>query len=300
MSKYMDIVRLGHKTTEGVLKPGDRIVIMEKIDGANAAFKSDDGKTVGRFSRNNELFEGGDTLRGFAGWVDTNIDPTSLIPGYKYFGEWLVPHKVKYPENRYKNFYLFDIYDEDNERYLPIDIVAFEAARLGLKMAPIFYEGEYTSFEQLMKYVGQTWLGGDMGEGIVVKNYTYRNAYGKQTFVKLVAEAFREIQPQKAPKDPNAVNEIQAWAESVVTHARVEKLMLKLVDNGIIDENFGIEDMGTILKNIGVYEDVMKEEYINMPDYYEIKDIRKAIGALTPKIAKQIMNERSMKDAKNI
>ena len=41
MKKYMDVVRLGHKTTEGVLNVGDKIVIQEKIDGANASFKKE-------------------------------------------------------------------------------------------------------------------------------------------------------------------------------------------------------------------------------------------------------------------
>ncbi|MEM5599320.1 RNA ligase family protein [Niallia circulans] len=36
-------------------------------------------------------------------------------------------------------FYLFDIYDEDTERYIKFDLVEKQAEKLGLNLCPVFY-----------------------------------------------------------------------------------------------------------------------------------------------------------------
>ena len=55
---------------------------------------------------------------------------------------------------------------------------------------------------------------------------------------------------------------LRATLDSVVTEARVRKLVHKMVDKGIIPENWGKRNLGTISKNISsvVYEDCLKEE----------------------------------------
>ena len=55
---------------------------------------------------------------------------------------------------------------------------------------------------------------------------------------------------------------LQAIVESVVTEGRVTKLVHKMVDEGIIPEDWDEHNMGTIAKNIGkeVYYDCVKEE----------------------------------------
>ena len=54
----------------------------------------------------------------------------------------------------------------------------------------------------------------------------------------------------------------QALVESIVTEGRVHKLVNKMVDDGIIPENWDEHNMSTIAKNIGkdVYYDCVKEE----------------------------------------
>lgn len=288
MKKYMDVVRLGHKTTIGVLNEGDDIVIQEKLDGANASFKLDDGK-IAAFSRNTKLSPE-NNLRGFYEWTQT-LDPSKLLDGVIYYGEWLVKHKLDYGTNA-NQFYLFDIYNEFLHEYDSFTMVKDEAKRLNLNLIPLFYEGKYQSFEHLQSFVGKSELGVE-GEGVVVKNVSYKDNYGHQCFVKLVSDSFREVQKQKAPKDPNFQSVEMTFVNECLTKARVEKLLHKLVDEQILDENFGIEDMGTILKNLGnrVYDDIMKEEADSLATYEE-KDIRKCIGKKLPVIIKSLLNER--------
>lgn len=293
--KYMSIVRLGHRSTEDVLNEGDRIVIQEKLDGANASFRlGEDGK-VYSYSRNLELNED-NNLGGFYQWVQENVDPKSLVDSAIYFGEWTNPHKVKYPSYQ-KQFFLYDIYDTETKRYIGFNLVKAQSEKLGLNLIPVFYEGEYKSFEHLESFIGVTLVGGqlngkEMGEGIVVKNADYTDRFGNQIFVKLVVDEFREVQKQKAPRDPNRPKSLeQEFVETTVTEARIDKLLHKLVDEGVLDERWGIEDMGVILKNMGsrVLEDIMKEECDMLPKDYDMKMISKAIGKVLPKIVKEII-----------
>lgn len=290
IKKYMSIVRLGHKTTADVLNKGDYITITEKVDGANASFTAIDGEAYG-FSRNNSVNED-NTLRGFYGFVQT-LDASNLLPNKRYFGEWCVKHKIDYGENLNK-FYLFDIYDEETQEYLPLDFVKTEADRLKLNLVPIFYEGEYIDFEHLSGFIGKSELTEDgKGEGIVVKNVDYRDRHGKQIFVKLVSEGFREMQKQKAPKDPSKQPEEFTFVKTFMTKGRVEKLIHKLVDEGILEEKFGIEDMGLILRNLGdrVYEDMIKEESDSLSKEFKENNLRKGIGKNLPLMVKEIIAE---------
>ena len=292
IEKYTDVVRLGHRSTEGVLKEGDYITITEKIDGANTSFVLNENGEIDCFSRNNQVTLG-NTLRGYYNWVRQNIKAELLNPKYRYFGEWLVSHKIQYKPEYYQNFYLFNVYDEESQEYLIDTIMRSEAARLGIKTVPLFYEGEYISFDHLMSFVGQSEMAVDFGEGVVAKNVDYKDRYGHQMFVKLVHADFIEVQKQKAPKDPNKPVTIeQEFVNMCLTKARVDKLLHKLVDEGIIDKDFGIEDMGVILKNLGsrVYEDILKEENDSLPENYEVQVLRKAIGSKLPLIVKEIIN----------
>jgi len=296
IKKYTDVVRLGKSTTADVLQKGDYISITEKLDGANASFCLDESPMgVSCYSRNNPL-DMNNRLRGFYDYIINNIvyAKDELNPNYRYFGEWLCSHKIKYKEDAYYNFYMFSIWDEETHRYLSDEIVKSEAERLNIKTIPYLYEGEYISFEHLMSFVGKSdlTLEPNTGEGIVVKNVDYIDTYGRQMFVKLVSEAFAEVQKQKLPKNPNIDFVLLEKIKSVVTKARVCKLINKLVDENIIQEDYSIEDMGTILKSLGnrIYEDIMKEESELFIDEEENK-IRKIIGKNVPSIVREILKE---------
>lgn len=293
-TKYHSIVRYGHRSTVDVLNAGDQIVIEEKLDGSNVSVVKDKDK-IRAFSRNTELNEE-NTLGGFYQFSQS-LNADDLLDEIVYFGEFLNPHKVRYP-NFEKQFFLFDLYDLETDKYLPFSKVKEEAQRLNLNLVPVFYEGKYQSFEHLQSFVGRTNIGGrlgdvEQGEGVVIKNVDYIDRYGRQVFVKLVTDAFREVQKQKPAKDPKTLTPEQLFVNTCVTEARVEKILYKLVDEGILEESFGIEDMGDILKNMNVkiYEDIMKEE-AEMLEEYEDKQIRKAIGRKLPQMVRGMLRQK--------
>lgn len=84
----------------------------------------------------------------------------------------------------------------------------------------------------------------------------------------------------------------QLFVNATMTEARVEKMLYKLVDEGIIEEApFQIEDMGVILRNMGtrIFDDIMKEESDMLPTDYDENQIRKSIGRNIAQIVKNII-----------
>ncbi|WP_226035709.1 RNA ligase family protein [Aquibacillus saliphilus] len=284
MKKYDKIVRHGQKGTHLTIENNPEIVIMEKLDGANASFKKEDGK-IKCFSRNNEVNED-NNLRGFYEWVQENVNADDLVEGGIYFGEWLIKHTINYPQEAYQNFYLFDIYDEETERYINYHLVEKQADKLGLKLVPLFYQGEFQSLDHINSFVGKSKIG-EVGEGVVVKNYNYEDKHGDQIFTKIVSEQFSEKAKSKKQQLPQHSNELDDFVNTYLTQARVEKMLHKLVDEGIIEEEPSLEDMGTILKNSGnrMIDDILEEEMDSL-----VKIVKKKIGKKYPSVVKEILS----------
>lgn len=270
MKKYMDIERLKPKHLDGFDK-GDLIYIQEKIDGANFSIKYDEETdSIKAFSRQREL-DFKETLRGawtFAQSLDKELLKAVLGDSLILFGEWLVKHSVPYPNDKYQKAYFYDVYDSLNEVYLPQDKAIEIIEELGLLKVPTFYIGEFQSWEHINSLLGQTQMGGEYGEGIVIKNMTKLNNPNNRLpfYVKSVCEQFCETKAHHIKVvDIDAMNEreqLKDLASTIVTIARVNKIINKFVDEGLIEYDWDEKSMSVIAKNLGrrVYEDCIKEE----------------------------------------
>ena len=268
--KFMDIQRIKESIVDGFQK-GDRIIIQEKIDGANSAIRYDSENNCIVAQIRTNLLNISNNLRGFFEWTQTlDKDKVKEVIGDNVliFGEWLVPHTVRYPDDKYNQFYVYDAYDTDTGEYLPQTEVKSIAAKLNLNYVPVFYEGEFTDWNFCYQFVGKTEMGGEYGEGIVIKNQTKLNDanFRNPFYIKIVTEKFQETKQHKVKVvDPNKLRENEENIElckTIVTEARVTKILHKLVDEGILPENWGAEEMGIVAKNLTkrVFEDCMKEE----------------------------------------
>ncbi|MDT0160424.1 RNA ligase family protein [Bacillus sp. AG4(2022)] len=285
MQKYMKIIRHGKGGTHNSIYEGADIVVMEKLDGANSSFKLEDGKVIA-FSRNNRLDEH-NNLRGFYQWTQT-INPANLIEGVIYFGEWLVRHKLEYGEHENK-FYLFDVFDPQEQKFANFDIVESEAHRLNLNLCPVFYKGEFQSLEHIMSFVGKSFLG-KIGEGVVVKNYDFEmNRNGEQQFTKIVSDEFAEVKQVKKQRVSPTGGLLDEFVATNLTQARVSKILHKLVDEQILEPDYDVTDMGAILKNAGtrVYEDIIEEELDTL-----LKHVKSKIGKVLPVVVKEILSQK--------
>ncbi len=297
--KFMDIERLKGSYTYGFQK-GDIIQITEKIDGANAALRYDSSTDCVAAQSRKNILNPTNNLRGFYEWTQLlGKDKVKEVLGENkiLFGEWLVPHTVKYPNERYNKFYCYDVYDTSAGMYLPQNEVKEIVKKLGLIYVPVFYEGEFISWEHCMRFVGKTELGGESGEGIVIKNQTRLNDKNTRLpfYVKIVSEKFSETKGHsnktKTPEELKARESNISLAETIVTKPRIEKILNKLVDEGILSKSWTVKDMPIVAKNLTkeVIHDCVKEENEIVQ---RISDFGKAANSISMKIAKEIAVSR--------
>lgn len=267
--KYINIVRLRPRHAAG-FRPGDQIWVEEKIDGANLSLFYDENRDRLRaFGRKTELDEK-NNLRGAWEWVqklDKKKVKSVLGSRYLLFGEWLVKHAVPYPEERYNQMYCFDAMNLETGKYLPQEQVMEMVEKLGLIYVPVFYQGPFQNWEQIEAMVGKTALGGEYGEGVVVKNMSRLNDPNEKLpfYTKIVGENFAEKKriTRTHVSDVSAGAKRQELADSIVVVARVRKLILKLVDEKELPENWKeVETEETLARKLtrGVYYDCVKEE----------------------------------------
>lgn len=274
--KFMDIARVkfGDELTISNVdgfEVGDEIVIQEKVDGSNAAiaYDAETNKLVA-FSRKHEL-RYDMTLNGFWNWVQTlDVEPFKKYPNYVFYGEYLVAHTIRYLPEAYKKFYFYDVYDRENECYLPQVTVKKLSEELNFIYVQTYYTGEFISWEHCKSFMDKSDIAIDTPEGIVIKNMTKLNDPNNRTpfVLKIVNDCFSEIKKdnhRQKIEDPQKLKEkehAQSIVDEIVTKRRVEKELFKMRDEGILPEKMTPQDMQLVAKNLPkrIYDDCIKEE----------------------------------------
>lgn len=251
--KYPKIRRLGVSETEGILE--GTCYIQEKIDGANTSIWKDEAG-LRKASRNQEITTG---FNGFIDYVDQHEGINAFLndnPGHRMYGEWLVPHTLQYSETSYKNFYLFDIENENEERLL-IDEVNNIAYQYGIKAPTLFAKLQDPELEDIEKYVGRSDLG-EKGEGVVIKNPNFINKYGDRVYAKLVTQEFIEGNALTfGGNNKYSDTYIEMYfANSYVTIPRIEKVINKLTP--LVGEPLSEKHTARVINT--VYHDIITEE----------------------------------------
>ena len=312
MKKFMDIQRMRDEQFD-VIDVGDEIWIEEKIDGANCGIRYDkeNNKLVAQ-SRKRVLEIGQDDLRGFGAFVERlnanskwkNAMIENIFGGsdqITLFGEWACSHTIQYPNSVYKNMYCYDMYDEYKGEYLPQEKVYSRVGKcmdmnVPLRLAPVFYTGPFMSWEHVNEFVGKSMLDASpVGEGIVCKNMARLNDPNNRRpfYIKIVTAEFKEVQKSNKAKkdlDPTKLAADAAnmdLAKTIVTEARVRKILNKLVDEGILREDWDETDMPIVAKNLSkrVIEDCIKEENDTV---VQIEGFGKCANKICMPIAKEI------------
>jgi hypothetical protein len=205
--KYQHIERLG--TTEVQNIELGECYVFPKLDGTNASvWKFEDQILAG--SRNRLLTSDKDNA-GFYEWSLKQDSIKSYLeenPTHRLFGEWLIPHSLNtYRGDAWKRFYVFDVcvdkhnddilHDGDDElKHLHYNVYKPILEKHGIDFIPplaIIRNGSYEQFiNQLIKNVFLIEDGKGSGEGIVIKNYEFKNKYNRQTWAKIVTSEFKE------------------------------------------------------------------------------------------------------------
>ena len=307
MKKYLDIERCKQKYAE-TFNVGEDIVIQEKIDGSNASIRYDEESgTLKAFSRRLEL-NADNTLNGFWDCVQTlNLDTFKEILGSRYivFGEWMgAKHAIKYPENVYGKFWMFDVWDAQIEQYLPYEetrsfydkLIACGNEENKFNFVPVFYIGKFESWEKTSELVGRTEVGAEpTGEGIVIKRQNYLDSKSSRLpfYVKIVSEQFSEVHKSKKQKaiDPEAIAKKEAnlaLAATIVTPQRIQKMLYKFIEDGLLPQDWdehNLKDISKILPN-AIYKDCVKEENETVQ---RVEDFGKIAAKLSMSIVRDLI-----------
>lgn len=259
--KYQHLERFGTDEVDGI--EIGTCYVFPKIDGTNAQTWLN-GKTIKAGSRNRELSLEKDNA-GFYEWLtkQSNIIKFHLDnPEIRLFGEWLVPHSLKtYREDAWRKFYVFDVMKD--EEYLHYDDYKTSLEHHNINyISPlgIVKDGNYESFVHYMdknNFLIQDGKG--TGEGIVIKNYDFKNKYGRTTWAKIVTSHFKEKHHKEmgAPVKEFTMLEREI-VDSYVTNGRVEKIYNKIKTDS---DGWSSEYIPRLLQT--VYYDLVKEECWN-------------------------------------
>ena len=235
--KYQHVERFGTQEVEGI-EYGE-CYVFPKLDGTNGCVWLEDGEV--QFGSRRRHLVGDFDNAGFKSDLvkDERIDLFfAKRPELRLYGEWLVPHSLKtYRETAWRRFYVFDVAhaDEDGRlRYIPYDNykdILEECCIDYIAPISIIKNGTYERFvEQTKKNNLLIEDGKGIGEGVVIKNYNFKNKYGRTVWAKIVTSEFKE----KHVKEMGAsyINEQKMVEEEIasefVTTALIDKTYEKI------------------------------------------------------------------------
>jgi hypothetical protein len=259
--KYMHVERFGTTEVEDI--EYGLCHIFPKIDGTNGSIWIDNG-IIKAGSRNRELVLDNDN-QGFYDWVvrqENLLEFFLEFPEARLYGEWLVPHSLKtYRKDAWNRFYVFDVEYLDEliayEQYTPM------LDKYNIEYIPPLAIIKNPTYDNLIaKLPGNVYLiedGKGAGEGIVIKNYEYRNKYDRQTWAKIVTSEFKEKNVREMGLKPTD-GSLQI-EEGIVRRYVTEALVNKVYENIKNETGWQSKDIPRLLNT--VYYDLVREETWN-------------------------------------
>jgi hypothetical protein len=179
------------------------VFIGTKLDGSNGSVRlGADGKLIFT-SRNRVLNEEFDNQNFYYTFHSDKrfIDYLKVHKTHVLFGEWLYTRGVlKYTADVVGRFMVFDVYDTATNEYLRPEKYIDALDKFAIDRIPIVEMIKNPTADDIMKIVADhhsAWNSAGEFEGVVVKNYEFRNKYGRQAFGKIVRDEWKEVQADR-------------------------------------------------------------------------------------------------------
>lgn len=279
--QYQHIERYGNDEVAGI-ELGE-LLIFPKLDGTNAsawaALSPEKRWDIGLGSRTRELSAEADNAGFYAKVHNDEIDGLggrlshffSLYPYLRLFGEWLVPHTLKtYRDDAWKRFWIFDVYNNETGQYLHYDTYKPLLDNSRLDYVPPLARikgGDYEYFIHVLKQnVFFIEDGKGIGEGIVLKNYSFINKNGRTIWAKIINNEFKE-QHHREMGEPATERKVveEELAKKFCTEHLVTKTYAKICNE---KEGWTSRYIPELLGR--VYHDLLVEEIWNMVGHVPI------------------------------
>lgn len=264
--KYPHIERFGKVDVEGIVA-GD-CYIFPKIDGTNASVWFENGIHCG--SRNRELSFNTDNA-GFMDSIASDENIKNFLVNHKtlrLFGEWLVPHTFKgYAKYAWRKFYVFDVAivkDDGALEFIPYNEYKPLLDEAKIEYIPAVKVIKNPSREELVHELNNNFFlvetADRPGEGIVIKNYEFKNKWGRNCFAKIVHQEFKDANLKSFGTPEGGTLKVEEEIiNSYLTEALCEKTFAN-VKNEMPDGGRGV--IPRVLETI--YHELVTEEIWNM------------------------------------
>ena len=263
--KYMHVERYGNVEVKGI--EFGTCYIFPKLDGTNSSVWINDEVVQGG-SRNRHLSLEKDNA-GFLKYASEDKDIFRLLyydKNLRLYGEWLVPHTIKtYAEDAWRKFYIFDVWNEEEARYLHYDEYQPLMEEYNLNYIPPICVIKNANYSNLINELeNNTFLvkdGQGIGEGIVIKNYEYENQWNNTIWAKLVTNQFKaEATKNHGPNNKLAKAMVeQEIVDTYITKEFVEKEFAKIANE---EEGWTSKYIPRLLST--VYYELINEELWNI------------------------------------
>lgn len=261
--KYQHLERFGN--TEVVNIELGEIFVFPKIDGTNGSLWSSDYQ-LNAGSRNRHLSLDNDNA-GFFNWA---VKQSNILDFFcdnqdlRLYGEWLVPHSLKtYRNDAWRKFYVFDVAKVvDGElQYLHYNEYEPLLKEHSIDYIPPMARIKNANYDKLVEFLNtNTFLiedGKGAGEGIVIKNYDFKNKYGRTTWAKIVTSEFKE----KHTKEMGASYvDMKNPVEIDIVNKFLSKAMVDKVYDKIVVEHDGFSSKLIPKLLHTTYYDLVREE----------------------------------------
>jgi hypothetical protein len=301
--KYPKIRSLGDDENRDIFKNRkDQIVIEEKIDGGCGCFWFDNNKQDILFGSRNRPLTGGLENGQFAEnikWIKEKMDGAKLDPDFLYYGEYIVPHTMKYNFSVMPKFIGFDILHKDTQFPLGRKEKVKQFAALGLPVVPLIEADRAgdINVDEIDKFIPKTVFAENLdAEGIVIKNVSRLNRFDRPLFAKLVTDLFREKNKQKFTRKTKR-DESDKVVDIYVTIARIKKAIhKKTIEDG---EPLNKTLMRFIPKM--VVEDAFQEEVLEIirtTQNFDMRMIRKIAAHKCLQVIQEMMIEKVKEEKK--
>lgn len=285
--KYHKIKILGDKDNEGILTPPGKIIVTEKVDGANFSFYVKDD-VLYFCSRNQNLTDSKQiaktgipkTWRGIEPILESfQNDPLMFDSDFYYYGESLQRHTIKYDD--IPGFIGYDIFDMRYDEFIDYEFIKPIFEKMGLPFIHVYDELDLNLVDPTIDYLKSLYQKSayrdGSAEGIVIKRYD-----DPQLMAKIVDDSFKEKAKQPKLKI-DSTNE-QRIVETYATPARIEKMIHKLHDHGYEIE---MPMMRTLF--IQVVKDILEEEILEIYSKYNLINF-KTLNTLVSKKCSIVLN----------
>lgn len=272
--KYMHLERYGTDAVLGVEE--GTTYVFPKLDGTNGSIWVDDNGEVRAGSRNRVLSVGSDNA-GFYNWLlsedpeaEKHRDLLAGFPELVVYGEWLVPHTLKtYQDSAWRKFYIFDVWNKETNEWYHYDRYSGILDAYELNYLPPIAIVKNGTYEQYLKCLEKNVFlikdGQGVGEGVVIKNYGWKNKWGNEVHAKLITNTFKEAHHREmgAPLIGSDVLEERIVEEFVTPHL-AQKVLAKIVVEGAPFEKKDIPKLLGI-----VWHDLVTEELWEITKKYK-------------------------------